>query len=309
MSKGSLKRFVVLLLILLVAAVLINVGNNWRVFELAHFQWQMWRNAQHWSQSAIWLPDYQVQIEAKPIAGLQNVSALTYDPDRRSLFSVTNKNAELIELSLAGELLRRIPLSGFGDAEAVEYISSGIYVISDENRQHLFRVHVDEKTRWLDAADSEQLALEDGPQGNKGIEGLAYDPAGKRLFIAKERDPLRIYSIAGFPRDGFGAPVEVRMEKNHQRDRQLFVRDLSALQFDQRTGHLLALSDESRLVLELDLTGQPLSSLLLWSGLHGLKQGVPQAEGLALDEQGVLYLVSEPNLFYRFAKPEQPLKP
>ncbi len=30
---------------------------------------------------------------------------------------------------------------------------------------------------------------------------------------------------------------------------------------------------------------------------------------LALDEQGVLYLVSEPNLFYRFAKPEQPLKP
>ena len=66
MSKGSLKRFVVLLLILLVAAVLINVGNNWRVFELAHFQWQMWRNAQHWSQSAIWLPDYQVQIEAKP---------------------------------------------------------------------------------------------------------------------------------------------------------------------------------------------------------------------------------------------------
>jgi uncharacterized protein YjiK len=72
---------------------------------------------------------------------------------------------------------------------------------------------------------------------------------------------------------------------------------------------LLALSDESGLILELDLAGEPISSLLLWRGLHGLKRRVPQAEGLALDDRGVLYLVSEPNLFYRFAKPEPPLRP
>ena len=35
-----------------------------------------------------------------------------------------------------------------------------------------------------------------------------------------------------------------------RRDARLFVRDLSSLQFDERTGHLLALSDESRLLLE-----------------------------------------------------------
>jgi uncharacterized protein YjiK len=40
-------------------------------------------------------------------------------------------------------------------------------------------------------------------------------------------------------------------------------------------------------------------------GRHGLQRSVPQAEGLASDEQGNLYLVSEPNLFYRFSKPEQ----
>lgn len=303
MSGHRFKRSITRLMVLLGSATLI-AGCQWRLLELADFQWQEWRNASELRQSSLWLPDYQVEIEAKPISGLDNVSALTFDPDRRSLLSVTNKNAELLELSLEGEVLRRIPLTGFGDAEAVEYISTGIYVISDERSQTLFRIHVDENTRWLDAADSERLTISDGPENNKGYEGLAYDAAGKRLFIAKERDPLRILSVAGFPRKGYGPAVEVSVHDDRQRDSQLFVRDLSALQFDPRTGHLLALSDESSLILELDLAGKPISSLLLWRGLHGLKRSVPQAEGLALDDQSVLYLVSEPNLFYRFAKPE-----
>lgn len=304
MPGRSIKRIAWLLLAGLVVAAPVNWASGWRLFELADFKWQQWRNArQGQQQSALWLPDYQVEIEALPLAGLRNVSALTYDPDRRSLFSVTNKNAELLELSLDGKVLQRIPLTGFGDAEAVEYISPGIYVISDERRHKLFRVHVDEHTRWLDSADSEQLTLQVGPQDNQGFEGLAYDPAGKRLFIAKERDPLRILSVEGFPRDGYGPALPVTVEDDRQRDQGLFVRDLSALQFDPRSGHLLVLSDESKIILELDLAGKPVSSMLLWRGMHGLKRSVPQAEGLALDEQGVLYLVSEPNLFYRFARP------
>lgn len=89
---------------------------------------------------------------------------------------------------------------------------------------------------------------------------------------------------------------------NAKRDKGLFVRDLSSLQFDERTGHLLALSDESRLVLELDVDGKPISTLSLLRGQNGLKKSVPQAEGIAMDDNGVLYLISEPNLFYVFEK-------
>ena len=287
--------------LLLVVLPLLWAGQQWRVFERGWFTVQEWRHAAEWRERSLWLPDYQVVIEAQPIAGLEDdVSALTYDPDRRSLFSVTNHKAELIELSLNGQVLRRIALVGLGDAEAVEYIGPGTYVISDERAQRLFKVHVDERTRWLDAADSEQLSLGLGLNGNKGFEGLAYDSQGRRLFVAKERDPLRILEITGFP--SAEQRLNLHVADDLKRDRRLFVRDLSSLQFDERSGHLLALSDESRLVVELDVDGRPISTLSLLRGMHGLKRSVPQAEGLAMDETGELYLVSEPNLFYRFTK-------
>ena len=68
------------------------------------------------------------------------------------------------------------------------------------------------------------------------------------------------------------------------------------------------MSDESRLVVELDTDGEPVSILSLLRGMHGLKRSVPQAEGVAMDDRGVLYLVSEPNLFYVFSK-DEPAQP
>jgi len=211
--------------------------------------------------------------------------------------------SELIELSLDGRILRRVPLTGFGDPEAVEYVGPNSYVITDERQQRLIRVRLEDDTMFLDAGDAEQLTLGIGLNGNKGFEGLAYDSAGKRLFVAKERDPMLIYEVHGFPHDNPEKPYAVHVVQDRKRDSRLFVRDLSSLQFDERSGHLLALSDESRLVLELDVQGQPLSTLSLRKGFQGLQATVPQAEGIAMDEAGTIYLVSEPNLFYVFKQP------
>jgi uncharacterized protein YjiK len=298
----TLKRLA-LGLLLAVLLVLGLLAQDYRLFERAWFNAQQWRQVAQWQDDSIWLTDYRVVIEAQPIVGLDDdVSALTYDPDRRSLFTVTNQNSELIELSLDGRVLRRVKLTGFGDAEAVEYISPGLYVITDERRQRLIKVRLDEDSREIDAANAEQLSLGIELSGNKGFEGLAYDSVGQRLFVAKERDPLRIYEIHGFPHSDPGQPFAVHVLDDLERDAGLFVRDLSSLQYDQRTGHLLALSDESRLVLELNVAGKPISSLSLLAGQQGLKASVPQAEGVAMDDDGNLYLISEPNLFYLFRK-------
>lgn len=285
--------------VLLLGGVL---GQQYRLFERAWFVVTEWQHGEQWRERSLWLADYRVAIEAKPIGNISDVSALTYDPDRRSLFSVTNKPAKVIELSLQGDLLRTIDLEGFGDPEAIEYIAPGTYVIADEREQRLVKVLIEDDSRVIDAADFQQLSLGIGLNGNKGFEGLAYDAANQRLLVAKERDPVRIFEVLGFPHVDESRPLALQVNTDPKRDARLFVRDLSSLDFDAATGHLLALSDESRLVIELNAEGKPISTLSLLRGQHGLRRSVPQAEGIATDDQGNLYLISEPNLFYVFRK-------
>ncbi|MNO75296.1 SdiA-regulated [compost metagenome] len=298
-----MRRFVRLFLVLAALGLLLLgwAGQEFRLFERGWFNLKTWWQPM---ERSIGLDRYRVVLEAQPIEGLDDdISALTYDPDRKTLFTVTNARSELIELSLDGRILRRVPLTGFGDPEAVEYVGPNSYVITDERQQRLIRVRLEDDTMFLDAGDAEQLTLGIGLNGNKGFEGLAYDSAGKRLFVAKERDPMLIYEVHGFPHDNPEKPYAVHVVQDRKRDSRLFVRDLSSLQFDERSGHLLALSDESRLMLELDVEGRPLSTLSLRKGFQGLQATVPQAEGIAMDDAGTIYLVSEPNLFYVFKQP------
>ena len=299
-TRRSTVFFISLLLVVFVAAGF--SAQHVRLFERAWFNArQLWEPV---DPQSINLGEYQAVLQGQKIEGLEDdVSALTYDPLRKSLFTVTNKQAELVELSLDGRILRRIPLIGFGDAEAVEFIGPDTYVITDERQQRLIKVHVDDSTQVLDAAHAEQLTLGINLSGNKGFEGLAYDSVGKRLFVAKERDPMLIYEVRGFPQSNPQQPYATHVVNNPRRDSRLFVRDLSSLQYDERSGHLLALSDESKLLIELDVEGRPISTLSLKKGRHGLKKSVPQAEGVAMDDEGTVYVVSEPNLFYVFKKP------
>lgn len=266
-------------------------------------KWQEWFERDDWQGTSIWLPDYRVEVEAQKIEGLHDdLSALTYDPDRNTLFTVTNSQPELIEISLTGQVLRRIRLIDFGDSEAIEYLWKDTYLLTDERKQRLIKVRIDDNTQELKAGDFQQLALGIGLNGNKGFEGLAYDSENQRVFVGKERDPVRIYEIHGFPHMDPDKPLAVGILDDPDRNAGLFIRDLSSLQYVPSSGHLLALSDESHLLLELDINGRPISSMSLHRGQHGLKRSIQQAEGVAMDKQGTLYLVSEPNLLYVFRK-------
>lgn len=56
---------------------------------------------------------------------------------------------------------------------------------------------------------------------------------------------------------------------------QLDLRNLSALAVDPRTGHLLVLSADSHLLLELDEAGKQVSFMTLLGNFNGLKDTIP----------------------------------
>lgn len=298
------KRFVLLGIALL---LVFYTAQRTQLLQRVRLQVLEWQNVLEWQKHALWLPDYVATLQGVPIVGLDSdVSALTYDRDRHRLIGVTNQQPHLFELSLTGQLLRKIPLVGFSDPESIVYVGPNAYIIADERRQRLIKVVLSDTSTAVDAVQGEQLTLGMGHTGNKGFEGLAYDVTGKRLFVAQERDPVRILEIQGFPIDSGSARFGLHVHNDEGRNQRLAVRDLSGLQYDARHGHLLVLSDESRLVLELNPQGQPIGGLSLRAGRHGLQKDVPQAEGITLDDAGNLYLVSEPNLFYRFEKNSPP---
>jgi len=78
--------------------------------------------------------------------------------------------------------------------------------------------------------------------------------------------------------------------------------DLAALSVDPRSGHILALSQESHLLVELNERYHPRNFIALLRALNGLEHYIPQAEGVAVGEDGTLYMVSEHNHFYVFRK-------
>jgi uncharacterized protein YjiK len=283
----------------LVAFVVLD--QRYRFLGRTVFRVREWWHAHEWKNRSLWLPDYEVAVDAKVIDGIDgNLSGLTWNDDTKTLFAVTNHPPRIVELSTSGELSRLIPLVDFDDPEAIEYIGESEFIVAEERTQKIIGVVITPETTEIRAAGLQRLSLGEETRDNKGLEGLAWDSVNRKLYAAKERNPVHIFEVTGFPHDpSTTLDIEVKSDKN--RDARLFLKDVSSLDFNKRHQHLLVLSHESRLVIEIDKSGEPISVLSLNAG-DGLQESVPQAEGIAMDDEDNLYVVSEPNLFYVFMK-------
>lgn len=246
---------------------------------------------------SVWLPDYLVDIDAKPLPGMDDdeASDLSFNPQTRTLFAVMGKNPFLVELTLDGDVLRKIPLVGWENPEGLAVLENGLIAIVDERNHDLTLVKVDASTSTLNHDDFPSYDLGKSVKSNKGFEAIAWDSLRKRLIIGEERPP-RLFT---WSTDGRGP---LKGDKQLLPSDELDLRNLSALAVDPRTGHLLVLSADSNMLLELDEKGEQVSFMTLLGAFNGLGSRVPRAEGVTMDDQGNLYMVSEPALFYRFKK-------
>ncbi|MGE8148859.1 SdiA-regulated domain-containing protein [Pseudomonas frederiksbergensis] len=248
-------------------------------------------------QQSVWLPDYRAVIDAKLLPGMEKdeASDLSYDPQTKTLFSVMGKNPFLVELSLQGDVLRKMPLVGWTNPEGVATMGNGLIAITDEREHMLSIVKVDADTRELHRDNFPKYDLGPSKDQNKAFEAIVWDPRNQQLLLGEERPP----ALFSWKSDG---SQTLKGDKQKLVSNELDIRNLSALAIDPRTGHTLVLSADSHLLLELDEKGEQVSFMTLLGGFNGLKKTIPRAEGVTMDDAGTLYMVSEPNLFYRFEK-------
>ena len=251
------------------------------------------------------LSDYRVGIDALPLAGIgDNASGLTYHPGRNSLFSVINRPPQIVELTLDGALQRTIAVEGVADLEGITHVRGNEFFIADERTQQLIHVEIGDDQTAIDARGRPRIGLAFDLASNLGFEGVSWDHTRERLFVVKEKRPLRLFELSGLSAALDGRRLDLQIREWFPRGSASFLlRDLSSLTYHEDSGNMLLLSDESRLVVELDGERQPSGMLVLRKGWHGLKRDVPQAEGIAVGPRGEIYLISEPNLFYRFDPP------
>lgn len=242
--------------------------------------------------SALALSSYKAVIQQKPVAGAKsNLSGLTYSAEDRMLFAVINNPPELVWLTTEGQLVGRMPLQGIHDPESIAWSGGNQFQIGSEKDGAVYKTQVDIQRGTMQIISMVKLEGYDKAK-NKGLEGTAWDAKNERLYAAKERKPIMIKEVE-MSKNGITRALPSAITAS--------VSDVSGLEYHAPTDSLLVLSDESKMILEVSSEWRVRDRLFLTAEWSGLRDDIPQPEGIAMDNENNLYIVSEPNLFYKFS--------
>ncbi|MBS3734707.1 MAG: SdiA-regulated domain-containing protein [Phycisphaerae bacterium] len=246
--------------------------------------------------TALDLTRYRLAGEPVAVAGVrQNLSGVTYVPETKSLWGVINYPTGLVEMTPDGRVKRRLPLLGGGDTEGITALGGGKLAITEEGAQMVLIFDIPAAdAEAVDLSAAEAIAVTDSPGGNKGMEGVAYDPKGRRLFVVKEKPPA-LYGVT-LPAEGQDLDKATSRKRWDFNEDTVNISDAAGVCWHADSGHLLVVSDESACVVECTLSGREISRLDVEA---------PQPEGVAIGPDGTLYVVSEPNVLLVFTPKEE----
>lgn len=241
----------------------------------------------------------------------QEVSGVTYNWDTDTLFVVGDGGTSISQISKTGELIDTMTLAQgsspqgteFYDPEGITYIGNGQFVMTEERDRTAVLVTY-QAGATLTRANAPTVTLGTNV-GNVGIEGLSYDPLTSGYIFAKETTPISVFQstidfVNGTASNGSPSTVNNVGLFDPAGLNVLDLADVYALSNiatvvgADEEGNLLLLSQESAKVLEVDRAGNVLSTLTLVSDPgNPLNIASQQHEGLTMDANGYLYIVSE----------------
>jgi uncharacterized protein YjiK/2',3'-cyclic-nucleotide 2'-phosphodiesterase (5'-nucleotidase family) len=238
----------------------------------------------------------------------QEVSGVTYNWDLNTLFVVGDGGTSVVQVSKTGQLINSMTLAPGGspqgtefyDPEGITYIGNGKFVMTEErDRNAVLFTYVAGTTLTRAAAQTVQLGTF---VQNIGLEGLTYDPITGGYIFVKEITPLGIFQTdidfnAGTATNGSSSTVNSIDIFNPSLTGLSDFADVYALANIptlSASGNLLVLSQEDGKIVNISRTGVISSSLKIVSDPgNPLTVAAQQHEGLTMDNDGILYVVSE----------------
>ena len=241
----------------------------------------------------------------------QEVSAVTYNWDTDTLFVVGDGGTSVVQVSKTGQLINSMTLApggspqgtDFYDPEGLTYVGNGKFVLVEErDRQASLFTYTPGTT--LTKANAQVVKL-GTTIGNVGMEGISWDPQSGGFIGVKEKEPAGIFQTtidfaAGTASNGSPTTVNSINLFDPALVNLLDFADvyalsnLSSLNGQPDYSRLLVLSQESGKVVSIDRSGNISSSLKIISDPGNPLSVVDQGhEGLTMDKNGYLYVVSE----------------
>lgn len=236
------------------------------------------------------LGDYVQTGETVRVEGIpDNLSGVAWSPETKTLFGVLNGPTAVVELSTEGKVLRRIDLKGFSDAEGIAHLDGKRFAVAEEGRHTIVLIDIDKDTAEVSREGAHIVGVRPELAGtNAGLEGVAWDAAGKRFIGIKEKLPRGVYAVPLAAAD-VQPPAEPLWDAEKD---ALGLRDIADVYYMAGPGHLLLLSHESLALVECTPDGREVARL----SLADIRE-LPKPEGVTMDDEGNIYVVGEPNSF------------
>ncbi len=241
----------------------------------------------------------------------QEASGVTYNWDTDTLFIACDGGKSVTQVSKTGAFINTMTLAlgsspqgtEFYDTEGITYIGGGEFVMTEERDRQLVKFTYVAGTTLTRAAT--QTVKIGTFVDNTGTEGLSYDPQTGGYICIKEVTPEGIFQTgvnfaAGTATNGSPSTVNSTDLFNPALANLLDFADVFALSnLPSLTGQpdssrLLLLSQASAKIVNIDRSGNISSSLQIVADAGSpLSADAQQHEGLAMDRNGVLYVVNE----------------